>query len=93
MSIFHPFRPRRFRTQRDARVVPAADLAPDGVGDALDDFMAMAEAAGVVAGRTDFDLWDAELNPLASGHYCPTCGTRLDKADRPCPFAPHEETR
>lgn len=32
-------------------------------------------------------LWQ-ELggNPLAVGTYCPTCGTRLDKADRPCPL-------
>lgn len=25
-------------------------------------------------------------NPLAAGTYCATCGTRLDKADRPCPL-------
>ena len=30
-------------------------------------------------------------NPLCEGHHCPTCGTRLDSATRPCPFAPHDE--
>ena len=25
-------------------------------------------------------------NPLAHGFFCPRCGTRLDKADRPCPL-------
>ena len=29
-------------------------------------------------------------NPLAVGTYC-ECGTRLDKADRPCPICPSRE--
>lgn len=29
---------------------------------------------------------DVERNPLAAGAFCPQCGTRLDKAERPCPF-------
>ena len=50
------------------------------------------EWAREVAMCADSEL--AEMtNPLADGHFCPECGTRLDKADRPCPFAPHEETR
>ena len=32
-------------------------------------------------------------NPLAAGHHCDVCGTRLDKADRPCPFGPHDEPK
>lgn len=34
---------------------------------------------------------DAEAegqNPLAVGAFCDRCGTRLDKADRPCPVCP-----
>ena len=27
-------------------------------------------------------------NPLAVGHWCPDCNTRLDKPDRPCPICP-----
>ena len=30
-------------------------------------------------------------NPLAAGHHCPECDTRLDKADRPCPVCPSRE--
>jgi hypothetical protein len=25
-------------------------------------------------------------NPLAAGHYCKVCGSRLDSAERECPF-------
>jgi rubrerythrin len=29
---------------------------------------------------------EGQPNPLASGFWCEVCGTRLDKADRPCPM-------
>ena len=49
-------------------------------------------------GRVRLYRWfarDAEAegheNPLVVGFFCPSCGTRLDSATRPCPFAPHDE--
>jgi len=32
-----------------------------------------------------------KTNPLASGIYCPSCGTWLDKPERACPFSPHPD--
>ena len=36
---------------------------------------------------------EGQPNPLFDGHACRVCGTRLDRADRPCPVCPERRWR